>query len=130
MTKQKYITQKCTPGPWEAVGGTMPDGSPLLLNDGSRPILAGQGDDRKRIAVVDMQTSAKRGQAYNTHCPERDANARLIALAPEMAEVLKTILNINSLRRHPLGAPNEGIAGDIAAATANARAILAKIAGE
>ena len=52
-----------------------------LSNDGQRYIMA----SNKRIALVDCQTPFKRGMGYKTACAERDANAMLIAAAPETA---------------------------------------------
>lgn len=60
-----------------------------LSNDGQIAIMCGDGDDVTRVALVDCQTKFKRGQGYKTDCAERDANARLIAAAPDLLEALK-----------------------------------------
>lgn len=72
-----------TNGPWTV-------GSSLLTNDGGRPIMGvdAQGD-AQRVALVDCHTSYKRGQGWQTHCPEREANAALIAAAPAMLAALE-----------------------------------------
>jgi hypothetical protein len=54
--------------------------SGLYQSDGAVAILA----DGERIALVDCQTKFKRGEGYKAKCPIRDANARLIAAAPEL----------------------------------------------
>lgn len=50
----------------------------LAMNDGSIPILVDVGDDTIRIALVDMQSPAKRGAAWKTPCTTRDANAAFL----------------------------------------------------
>lgn len=70
-----------TPAPWNI--------SPLAKQGlyGNRGELAVIGPD-ERICTVDLVTPAKRGQEYNASCPIRDANARLIAAAPDMLDLL------------------------------------------
>jgi hypothetical protein len=46
----------------------------------------------KRIALVDCQTRFKRGQGWQTECDEREANAHLIAAAPELLEALREVM--------------------------------------
>lgn len=53
---------------------------PALTNQGERSIMASSG----RVGLVDCQTKFKRGKGYKSECAERDANARLIAAAPEL----------------------------------------------
>ena len=53
----------------------------MLDNNGACAIMSGDGDDAKRICMVDRQAKAKRGEGYKTECSERDANARLIVRA-------------------------------------------------
>lgn len=86
-----------TPGPWtfrEFMGspeqvefgrkhGIEP--VPALTNDGARIVMA----DGVRIGTVDSQTEFKRGKGHEVVCAERDANATLIAAAPELLAALK-----------------------------------------
>lgn len=50
------------------------------LNDGDHILIGGPLDDGVCIAAVDFQTTAKRGQAWNTKDPEGRANADRLAL--------------------------------------------------
>ena len=67
-----------TPGPWRVstIG---------LMNDGALPVSSDQG----QIARVSAQADFPRGQGHNSECAERDANARLIAAAPDMYAALE-----------------------------------------
>ena len=74
---------KSTPGPWvlSKIG--------FRTNDGAAPVMAPDPDlGEKRVALVDCQTRFKRGQGWKAECAEREANARLIAAAPELLEAL------------------------------------------
>ncbi len=95
-----------TPGPWiaETVGSNI-----HITID--RP-------DKPPIAWVGGQTA-----------PHAKANARLIAAAPDLLKALEAMLDVQSARRHPLGAPDEGIAYMAAQAAANARDAIAKAKG-
>ena len=93
-----------TKGPWEfAIYGLEPEMiekqrqagiEPIrtLTNEGQAPIMGGGDDDRRRVALVDCQADYKRGQGYKAECAERDANARLIAAAPDLLEVSERML--------------------------------------
>ena len=72
---------KHTPAPWRV--GTLP------TNAGGIAIV----NDDTRIAVVDMQKEVGKKRAYAETCVERDANAALIAAAPEMLSVLLDIMD-------------------------------------
>lgn len=89
---------KHTPGPWA------PSAIGFMTNEGQKPIMSGAIDDpeRKRVALVDCQTPFKRGQGHKTDCAERDANARLIAAAPDLLEALSAWIDFRdgSLGHH------------------------------
>lgn len=101
-----------TPGPWK-VADIHANG--FYGNNGEAMVSA---EDR-RICAVDCATAFKRGQGYTHVCAERDANARLIAAAPELVEALRAIVPF---------------ADDFTAsgceAIRNARALLARIEGD
>lgn len=62
----------------------------LVTNEGQAVVM--QGD--KRIACVDMHADYKRGERHKTECPERDANARLIAAAPDLLAALEAAADL------------------------------------
>ena len=76
---------KHTPGPWyvSQVG---------LTNGGDRPITTEDG----RICTVDCQTPFKRGEGWQSECDVREANARLIAAAPETAAERDRLKEVNA----------------------------------
>jgi len=70
------ILAKATPRPWE------PPTSGFATNDGAVSIMAKDEElDRKRVALFDRQSPAKRGKGWETPCAERDANVALTLLA-------------------------------------------------
>ena len=66
-----------TPGPWRV-------SSSGLTNDGRRPVTS----DFSGIAWVHAQTDFKKGDGWMHSCAERDANASLIAAAPDLLDAL------------------------------------------
>ena len=72
---------KHTPGPWyvSQVG---------LTNGGDRPITT----EDERICTVDCQTPFKRGEGWQSECDVREANARLIAAAPDLLAAGRLLL--------------------------------------
>ena len=90
MTKDSTQPSKHTPGPWSATMGSNsfgPNGRFSICRD---------ADDAERTLVCEMPHSATTGRSVET----REANARLIAAAPEthrkslaMLEALKRLAN-------------------------------------
>src|SRR5215470_1452919 len=90
-----------TPGPWEFVlYGHTPEmlekmrqvgmePPRALTNEGQASVMGGLGDDRRLVALVECQAEYKRGQGHTAECAERDANARLIAIAPALYAYVK-----------------------------------------
>jgi hypothetical protein len=78
---------KHTPGPW-TVSKTN-----ILTNEGQRPVLQDR-EDPAHICFVTCQTDFKRGKGWQTECAERDANARLIASAPDLLAALKALWDV------------------------------------
>jgi hypothetical protein len=68
---------KHTAGPW-TVGE-------LIANDGGIAVLSDDG----RVCLVDAVSPVKRGQGWTHQDADRDANARLIAAAPDLASAGK-----------------------------------------
>lgn len=99
MTNTKF-----TPGPWSYNPWMQgPDEIENIKSLGLRPIrkLTNEGQaivmaGDTRVALVDCQAEFKRGKGHETDCEERDANARLIAAAPDMLGVLQYIGEILS----------------------------------
>lgn len=83
-----------TPGPWNfKVWMTSDEDTERALSVGLQPVRALTNEGQRfimaphyRVALVDCQTDFKRGKGYQTDCAERDANARLIAAAPELLD--------------------------------------------
>jgi hypothetical protein len=122
------MSDKFTPGPWvfreffqdaEEIAKAKKHGlepTPYMDNDGSRYVYV-NGDDgmvRANIAMVQSQTRFKRGKSFGGECAERDANARLIAAAPELLGALLRV------RGHVLSSGDEHAISQLDAAIAKA----------
>lgn len=108
---------KFTKGPWkfqrmdsyEQMAALQ--GKPLAEHEGFFRTNGGDwsvGTDEGPVAQAIFKGKAKRGQAWCAPDPEGQANARLIAAAPDMAEMLKSELETQCCvcRLNPLvGAP-------------------------
>jgi hypothetical protein len=71
-------------------------------NNGSVIILAGDAGDPYPVAHALLTVEAKRGQKHTVQDPVRDANARLIAAAPELLATLKMLVTeVQSIDRAP-----------------------------
>lgn len=127
-----------TPGPWvarlysgdAATRASMEEaGIPqvrMLMNDGAMSVASEDAcSETPRICLVDCKTPHKRGQGYLTECATRDANAHLIAAAPDLYAALERLLeqysNVRSAEQYP-----QGDSGSMK----EARAALAKARGE
>jgi hypothetical protein len=75
-----------TKGPWKYNAG-------FRSNDGSFAVTQDQEYDPTHIGFVTFHGKAKRGQAWCTPDPEGEANARLIAAAPDYAKAAEELLN-------------------------------------
>lgn len=66
----------------------------LVMNDGAIAITCdkGDGENKAHIAYVSPHSEFKRGQGWQLQCAERDANARLIAAAPELLHALEQFM--------------------------------------
>jgi hypothetical protein len=62
-------------------------GKAIIMNDGAVAVVS--PDTEQHIAFVTCQAKFKRGEGYKAQCAERDANARLIAAAPDLLEALE-----------------------------------------
>ena len=112
---------KHTPGPWKLPANFLEFGG--TQNDGGLAIVS----EERRICVVDLVAYAPRGKAYKTACPERDANARLIAAAPDMVEALLDAIAVIEAHINMTGTYKRGIYGHL---PSSCRDALRKIRGE
>jgi hypothetical protein len=77
-----------TPGPWQIHSTYTEHG--LTMNDGAIVVM---GADGERVCLVDYQGDAPARKRYKAESAGRDANARLIAAAPELLEALKMFIH-------------------------------------
>lgn len=82
------MQSQVTPGPLEV-------SERFMTNEGQRAVMAPDAElGRKRVALVDAQKKFKRGEGWKLDDdPERDANAKLFAAAPDMLAALKNLEN-------------------------------------
>jgi len=97
------MTTQHTPGPWRIAEM---HGLSLYMNDVAVSVVQADEaaeEDRpiQHIAFVSCHADYKRGTGHKAQCAERDANARLIAAAPEL------LAAANRVRRsYPLFEPD------------------------
>ena len=94
---------KPTEGDWQV--STLYREHGMGANDGSIAVVAydEEGVATVPICNVVMHAEAKRGQAYKVVCPERDANAYLLAAAKDLLEVARRIAEHFKDTDAPLG---------------------------
>lgn len=88
-TEDEVETAQSTPGPWR-IADLNKQG--MFNNDGSGVVLAGDNDDSVRICTVAAHSPAKRGKGHELDCSVREANARLIAAAPDLLRTSQAVL--------------------------------------
>lgn len=116
--KAKSITaQEHTPGPWSF--GIVVPGEPNEIF-GSRTVEAPYDGESQTVAFVHPSTTGEGSTKIDAD--ERDANARLIAAAPEMLNALTAARHYLSKRN--LGKPAESLALSINSAIAKAKGNL------
>lgn len=106
MTKAQH-----TPGPWKAVG----ENQDIIVPADAQPPYT------DRIAGIYIYYSERKG--------EGEANARLIAAAPELLESLESIICITDLREHNKNRPG-GLFELLRDAAGTARSAIAKATGK
>ena len=138
---------KHTPGPWEfSIYGQEPEMIEktraagiepvrMLTNEGQAVVTANHG----QVALVACQSEYKRGKGHLAECSERDANARLIAAAPDLLAALEALssnprLNLGDLIYTVREREGEGWDGPAVTAWNDAvmaaKAAIAKARGE
>jgi hypothetical protein len=105
------MSTKHTPGPWFVGANTNNDGGVSIVSD------------EARVCVVDAIGKFPRGQGWNHQDAARDANARLIAAAPDMLEALKAISEVGIREIHDWQAIAERMQATALAAIAKAEGV-------
>ena len=110
------MTTQHTPGPWRTADMHKHG---LYMNDGAASVVqadeaAEEDEPIQHIAFVSCHADYKRGTGHKAQCEARDANARLIAAAPELLALVREMA--------------EG--GHLALLRAKAAALVAKAEGQ
>lgn len=110
-----------TPGPWKLEDESDVHASDVLGSDGTHVVCFGHDyDDYGRFGWPKGRWSQKKEEEWNATV---EANARLIAAAPELLEALEDVLNCVAL------CPEHGDVVDAPSKYEDARAAIAKARG-
>ena len=103
---------KHTPGPWKLASSRENDGSFIIIEES-------EDSDHPRIGTASFRGIAKRGKGWETPDPEGEANAHLLAAAPDLLNACKSIMKFfaNSLPKKKVA---EGVAAEVFNAIAKA----------
>lgn len=113
---------KHTTGPWRIAEMNMQG---IYMNSGAAVVCTDDGP----VAEVACQSRFARGSGSSAKCNVRDANAHLIAAAPEMLEAIETAARIDKIASRAKDGRVFVDARDWEAFMAQVRAVHAKVGG-